>query len=317
MLVERLDAWIEKQRGIYPCHTNRASELGHECLRYLVFLRTRWQEAQLPDLGLQYIFNEGNHQEKSVYRDLTEAGVTIYEQQVSLHWKNPNISCALDGKTKFKVAVQDKEVIAVVEVKSMSPFVWKQVDTADDMLKNPKYPHLRKYPAQIQIGMILANLEWGLFLLKNKQTGKIKEILMSLDLEYTESLVKKAENVNRLIAIGETPPPIPWNERLCGSCKFNHICAQDQIRDSVQIIDDSELLSKLDRRAELASLAEEHAELDDEIKDYFRGKERSIVGNWLVFSKKQERKDKKEVWNTTFTKIKEPDHARALTTEGS
>lgn len=325
MLTEKLDAYLEKQRKVYPCHTNRASDLGHECDRYLVFSRTRWQEASLPELDLQYIFNEGNHQERAVYRDLEAAGVTIYEQQVSLHWKEPNISCHLDGKTVLDLQALDTlpeairrhygdrvpaTITAVVEVKSMAPWIWQQINTADDMLHNKKYPHLRKYPAQVQVGMILANLEWALFLPKNKQTGKLKEILVPLDLAYTEELVQKAERINRFVQLGETPPPIPWNERLCGKCKFNHICANDQIRTAIEIIEDSELEAMLDKRGELEAAAEEFDDLDKELKEYFRGKEKSLVGHWMVLSKKQDRKDHKEVWNTAFHRIKGGDDAR-------
>lgn len=309
MIVEKLNAWHDGQRKVFPCYSNRASELGHECLRYLVFNRTHWDKAQAPSLELQRIFHEGEIQEKALLRDLLDSGVVVLEQQRALAWKKYQITAHPDGKVP--ICIEDPEQPsyagwATLEIKSMSPWIWQQITTAADMLYNKKYPHLRKYPAQLQIATLLWNLEFGVFLLKNKQSGEVKEIVVPLDMAFIEELIQKAEKINEYVAHEQIPPPIAWNERLCGSCKFNHLCAEDQKREGLQIIEDTEIVSMLERRAELEKDAEEYDELDKDLKQMFRGKARTMVGDWLIISKKQERKDDKEVWNTSFTKIITP-----------
>ena len=55
-IVGRIYSQKERKIKINPCHTNRASELGHPCLRYLVYIRTSWQDRVPHGLGLQLLF---------------------------------------------------------------------------------------------------------------------------------------------------------------------------------------------------------------------------------------------------------------------
>ena len=100
MIVEKLDEYVAAQRKISPQHVNRASNLGHPCLRYLVYCRTRWQDMTLHPVSLQYIFMGGQAEEADGVKLLHEAGIEIIEQQKSFFWKEYQISGHLDFKVK-------------------------------------------------------------------------------------------------------------------------------------------------------------------------------------------------------------------------
>lgn len=297
MLIERIIERKKEKIRLWPSHTNRASEFGHPCIRYLVFKRTRWQEAQPHDVRLQMIFDEGHLQEQAVLRDLQDAGWQIIEQQRDYHWEKYQITAHLDGK------LLHLDHSYPLEIKSMSPFVFQAVNSYEDLKENKRYPHLRRYPAQMQLYLLLSDSEEGVLLLKNKATGELKELWVKLDMAFAEELVLKAETVNQYVERGETPPPIQWDEKLCGSCPFGHICLPEAKRDALEITDDPEIEAKLDRRAELDTAASEYDAIDKELKRLFRDKEKIVVGQWLVTGRLIEPKGKPPYWKCKFDKL--------------
>jgi len=87
MIVEKIIETKKSKIKGYPVNSNRASELGHPCLKYHVLSRTRWEEKSLHDVGLQFIFDMGNEIEEIVLKELAEAGIKVIEQQRSFQWK--------------------------------------------------------------------------------------------------------------------------------------------------------------------------------------------------------------------------------------
>jgi len=272
-----------------PCHTNRASSLGHPCERRLVLDRTRWQEALLYDVGLQFIFDEGQQQERQVLLDLIDAGWTIIEQQRDYEWKAYQITAHLDGK----VVLPDLASALPLEVKSMSPYIFKQIQTAEDLLHSRFY-HVRAYPAQMQIYLLLSNSERGVFIFKDKSSGQLKEIWMELDYDYAEGLLKKAERINAHVAAGTLPERIPYDEKVCGRCPFLHICLPEVKREALDLTTDPELETKLIRRAALDAPRKEFDVLDKDIKAQFLrcDSAKVVVGDFLLVKKEQARQGK-------------------------
>lgn len=304
MLIEKIYDEKAKKIRVTPCHTNRASEAGHPCERYLVLRRLKWQDMRLHDVKLQLIFEEGNHQEKIVLRDLEDAGVQIIEQQRDHEWRQFQLTAHLDGK-----AVLSEIEAAPIECKSMSPHIWEQINTLHDLIQSDK-PWLKKYPAQIQLYLLLANAERGFLILKNKSTGELKEIEVRLDLEYAEGILKKLERVNAHVAAGTVPEAIPYDEDICERCPFfQTTCLVEVKRTALQISDDPELASDLTRRAELEPLAKEFDKLDKAVKAKVKGQERAMCGNFLILGKECSRNGYEvkptTYWATTIKPIEE------------
>lgn len=299
MLTEKLIDLKRSKIRQSPCHTNRASELGHPCERFLVFRRTRWQDAILHDVSLQFLFDEGSLHEQAVLRELNEAGVPIIEQQRDYEDKATLITGHVDGKIPVEGAAYP------LEIKSMSPYIWQRIETVDDLMTGPV--HLRKYPAQLQLYMLLSNSEKGVLLLKNKATGQVKELWMDLDLDFAESLLKKAERINAHVAAGTVPAPIEYDEAICGRCAFQHVCLPDVKRDAMDLLTDPDIEAKLTRRAELEPLKKEFESLDKEIKGKTKDVEKAIIGDFLITGKKRTRTGytvaPSEFWETKISKL--------------
>ena len=178
----------------WPCYSNRASETGYAvpmlegCLRRGVYARTNWQDRELIDAKTQLIFDEGNNQERQVLRDLSEAGIEIVEQQSAWEWKEYEISGHIDGSW-----IEDN-IAYPVEIKSMHPAIFDAVFTFEDMKKKP---WTRAYMAQITLYMLHKNIDKGIFILKNKSNGDLRQITVDLDYELGEAILKTAEEIGR------------------------------------------------------------------------------------------------------------------------
>jgi CRISPR/Cas system-associated exonuclease Cas4 (RecB family) len=282
MIVERILEAKAKKIKQYPVNANRASELGHPCLRYLVLNRTRWQEKTLHDARLQMIFDMGRMVEDLVFQDLREAGFAIVEQQRPFSWPKYQITGSID----FKIAVDGQAYPC--EVKSAAPNAFASINSVQDMLHH-KWPYMRKYPAQLTLYLLMDNKERGLFLFKNKSTGEIKEIWLDLDFTFAESLVQKAEAINKHVAEGTLPDPMEYSEDICRECGFVHICLPDRIGKEVEVTDDGELLGLVTRYTELKPGAKEFDEVNERITELVKGREKILVGDYFIEGKWQAR----------------------------
>jgi hypothetical protein len=281
MIVEKILESKARKIKQYPVNSNRASDLGIPCVRYHVLNRTRWQEKALHDVGLQMIFDMGNEIEEIVLKELAEAGVKVIEQQRPFSWPEYGITGHIDGQILI-----DGETLPM-EIKSCSPFVFKAINTIDD-LKHGKYAYLRKYPCQLNLYLLMDGKERGIFLFKDKVSGAIKEIPMEIDYDLGEQALKRAEAVNAHVAAGTLPEPI--NDNLwCDGCAYAHICLPDHVGTEVEI-DTGELATMLDRMMELKPAATEYKELDEAVSKAVEGREKVLAGGWFVLGKYCERK---------------------------
>jgi len=267
----------------WPVNSNRASELGNECLKYLVLNRTRWEEKTLHNAKLQMIFDMGKMVEESVMQDLREAGFVIVEQQRPFSWAKYQITGSID----CKIAIDGKTY--PTEIKSAAPFSFNSINSIEDM-KRHKWHYMRKYPAQLTLYLLMDGKDRGLFIFKNKSTGELKEIFLDLDYDFAESLIKKAEAINKHVAEGTLPEPMEYSEEICADCPFVHLCLPDRIGKEVEIVEDGRLLELLNRYAELKPVAKEYEDVDSQIKKLVEGREKIIVGNFFIEGKWVDRK---------------------------
>lgn len=275
MIVEKiLEAKTSKIKA-WPVNSNRASELGHQCLKYLVLNRSRWQEKTLHDARLQMIFDMGHLVEDAVQRDLREAGFTIIEQQRPFSWVKYQITGAID----MKLAIDGQ--VFPCEVKSAAPYPFESINTIQDMLDH-RYHYMRKYPAQLTLYLLMDGKERGLFLFKNKSTGELKEIWLDLDYEFAESLVQKAETINKHLADGTVPEPMPYDEDICSDCGYAHICLPERVGTAVQILDDERLLKLLTDYDRLKGPAKEYEAANKQLSKLLEGRDKLLVGDWFI-----------------------------------
>jgi CRISPR/Cas system-associated exonuclease Cas4 (RecB family) len=279
----------QKAKGIkaFPCHTNRASSLGGACVRELTYERTAWEKAKLPDVDLQCIFDEGNIHEGEVLRTLQEAGIQVIEQQRALEWREHQITGHVDA-----VVVVDGKPYPV-DVKTMSPHIWDSCfprgkgvyPWAEVEDKFTQKPWMRKYLGQVIIYCLLKEVDEGLLLCKNKGTGALAQVNIPLDYGYAESLIRRADTINAHVAAGTLPDRIPWEEDICGNCKYLHVCLPDRVgKDPLVFLEDSTVSALLEERAAVEEHGKEFKRLDERAKEWAKARPESkiSIGNWLV-----------------------------------
>lgn len=286
-VVAAVKASKAKNIRVTPCASNRASELGHPCERYLVLCRTCWQQKQPHSVDTEFIFEQGREIEKQSLRELEDAGFHVIEQQVTLAIPELNITGHLDAEIS-----QNGGAKYPFECKSMNEHIWKRVNTLDD-LSNSRQHWLRKYPAQITLYCHMKHAPMGLLYLKNKSNGQPKALWVDYDLNYANELLVKAQRINNYVAAGTVPARIE-EAAVCERCDFSHVCNPDIIGAGVEIMDSAEREAMLERRHELQAIVKEPnkelEEINDELKLAFEGKGDLLVGKWHVTGKSVSRK---------------------------
>jgi len=290
-IVEPILAYKASKINRSPCYTNRASEIGYfvpmleGCLRRGVYTRTNWKDRELHDARVQLIFDEGNNQERQILIDLALAGVTIIEQQSALTWDEYQISLHIDG------CWCEDGIAYPVEIKSMSPNVFAIVNSFEDFKKKS---WTRSYMAQITIYMLSKNIDKGIFILKNKSTGELKQITVDLDYELGEACIRAAEVINEHIKNNTLPDRITDIQR-CKDCPFKLLCLPEiSFGEPLKIKDDPDFESRLNRYLEIKQLSKECDDVYEiiraEAKAEANGKELNLmVGKHLLTGKNDSR----------------------------
>jgi hypothetical protein len=141
--------------------------------------------------------------------------------------------------------------------------------------------------------MYATNAQYGCLILKNKQTGQVKDVWLSFDehVSFLNEAFKRAERVYEAVAKKE-PPARTDDMDLCLQCDFRHVCLPDlKFSPGVKVIEGEEVAKKLSRLEELKPLKKEYEEIDGEVKDAFKqaGVGEYVTSDWLVRVKEQKR----------------------------
>lgn len=296
-----------RKRRTHPCHVNRASELGHPCTRYLVYLRTR--EKPLHSLSLQRIYDEGNLHHRAVVTDMREAGINVVETERPFELKAYQVTGHIDGK------IECADGRLAFEIKGVEPHAWKKMNSIQDMLDSSRI-WWQKYPGQMYMYLFMdapAERPVGIFVLKNKLTGELNQIDVPLDREYVEMLLGKASTINQHISKGTLPGGMEPDEDVCGGCGFNTECMPDRdFGDPLQLMQDAQLVELLSRREELKEIFKEYNALQKQLKNELKGKNNIILEgdgvSWHISGNMKHRKGYEvkpcDYWQSKAVKLK-------------
>ena len=289
-LVDKLYDNARSHMEIWPCNSNRASMIGGDCERQLVYWRTKWDEATPHDVDLQLIFNEGNLHEQALLSDLAKAGIEVIHQQTPSEWKKFKITGHVDG-----VIVVDGKAVAL-EIKSMSSHIWQSVafrgagayEWQEVAAAFQSKPWLRKYYGQLQTYLITKDAEHALMLLKDKSTGAIAQIHVELDFDYAESLLLRAERINEHVDNETLPERIMFDEEICSErfCPFLNLCLPDHKKESICYVSDDTAQEYLEKREVVQQASRAYDAADAWVKDWlWKAHEEmrfTVNGTWLI-----------------------------------
>jgi len=279
---------LRRDRSNYPVYVNRISQLDDPCCRRLYYERTAWDKKSPPDDGLLGTFATGNALEPVIERIVSTLGEAskpqfriIASQSATtddlLHMYQ--ISGRIDGLWQTKEN-GDWQTEGVVDIKTCHPNIFNQLT---DYASLSKYPWTQKYRGQLMLYSFAYNLEHCILLFVNKANlYQIKAIPFDLDYGYLETLLQKAETVNK--AVDAQEPPAKLNDPdTCPRCPFLSLCCPDfTSKGNLKIEDNEELEAVLYRLNELEPAHAEYKELEKQ-RDAILVKGRDIVcGPFMV-----------------------------------
>jgi len=270
---------FEKEIKVYPARNNWPSRAGHPCTRFLVWVRTRWGELQKHDAGLQSVFDEGRAHQPNIFDRLTKMGFEIVETDRPFEYAG--YSGRIDGKIKsFRGERFEKPI--PIEVKTCSPWAFDSLHTEEDIIKS-KHHYMRGYQHQLNLYMLMDNVEQGAYIFKNKVTGWLKLIPATLDWALADGLVKRSKEIDQMVAEHIDPPPIGYDDGICGRCGFLSNCYPPRdFGEGAELITDQTFLDTLARHQELKPLNAEYDSLDKFISKRVKGRALVLAGDYVI-----------------------------------
>ncbi len=277
----KYDKYLEGKIKNYPRNQFVASNIS-ECDRQMVYGVLNWQDKKPFNIQAFGNMDRGNLHEKHSLLSFSMAGIEIIESQSPFEIKDKDSNVLCRGQIDCKVKFEDKKYPA--EIKSLNLNTYKNINSTDDFLR--KHYH-RKYLNQIQLYLYGNNIEEGMFILEDG-SFHYKMLPVYIDYGICELLLKRLENNWNYVKNKEYPDRINYDDNVCRDCDFNHICLPDIVSQSAKLIDDAELLIKLNRRKEIIPISKEYELLDTEIKDYAKSQleKEIVVGTAYILQKK-------------------------------
>lgn len=282
-LTESFQAEIKRS----PVYSNWVSVAGHPCDRYLVWRRTRWEEAKPHDPTLQSIFDEGHHHQQTVCNRLRKVGFEITEEDRPFQWGG--YSGRIDGKLKGYKGEQFV-VPYPLEIKSCSPHVFDAIDSEEDIARSKHY-YIRSYRHQMTLYLLLDNSECGFYVLKQKVTGWLKLIPATLDWSLANELIPRSELIEKMVSEKADPPPIAYDDGVCGRCGFLALCYPPKdYGEGAEVIADQGFIDMLTRHQELKAAKSEYEALDEAISKRVKNHPLILAGDYVIEGKEIPRK---------------------------
>lgn len=279
-LAER--SWVSNAKS------NNASMVGHQCARFLVYKRTRGQEATPPSPELIALFEEGNTQEGEAIQIIRSLGYNYERSQEAFSIKDVEIGAKMDGVTYLR---SGGKVVGkwASEIKSVNDYTFKALDHVSQ-LKNGHHWHYR-WLVQIQLAIYHVMEregfdDTGVLWLKDKTRRYLKPINIPLDRAVLDETFAKCHVINRHLKAGTLPERIPYTDGICIHCDFKHICNPEEIFLAGEKLDDPSFIEKLKQREKLAASSKEYTALDKEIKTVLRNKQYAVAGPFVITGKK-------------------------------
>jgi len=280
---ESLERRIEK----YPRNNPIASDIG-ECCREMVLSILHWEERALPSPELKARFERGSLVEDTVLRELSSLGISVRVERQPFEIRDKKGRLVLRGKVDGFVKWETAEY--PMEVKSLDPNVFRQVDSVEDF---QRWIWASKYPRQIQAYLYANNLEEGFFLLDDCM-GHWKLIPMGLDYAEMEKILQRCERAveaveNYRSGVGDLTRFLPEYHKdpaVCRRCwAFGRVCTPPVDYHGLLMLTDPEFEESLNRRGELQASHKEYESLDKAIRERVKGKDGLVVGAWLIQGK--------------------------------
>lgn len=213
--------------------TNYASEAGHPCKRHLVHARLDCEKRKPMGIDSLYRVQEGNEVEWKAIKALGDVGFKVEAAQVRFDIPWLEVRGRIDGtlplNRPFEVPGWPPIVGVPVDVKSINPLYWDDVETLEDIRHNRSW-WIRGYLSQENFYLFSEGKENPFGYLALWTFGKRPRIIpMARDYDLFRADAHKLLSVNEHVRAGTYPEPIPWDPRVCGLCDWLDMCPVSRV----------------------------------------------------------------------------------------
>lgn len=215
----------------------------------------------------------GEKWEEIINAQLSGMGFSLLKRGVSVAIYNQAGEKIASGK--LDGIVEYKKAQVPIEIKNIDSMVYRQINSVEDLFKSQ---WTEKYIRQLLLYLFGNNLPSGLFIITDRGgLWKILVVHLGNWLDYCEKTVRQIERAHAAKKAGAVPDRITYDNRYCGSCDFKAVCNPTVTIEQGEAIEDDELLAVLARRQAVKESAAEFKELDEEVKEKFKGKARQFT----------------------------------------
>jgi len=279
---------LAERSWVRSAKSNNASMIGHQCARFLVYKRTRGEEATPPPPELIALFDEGNTQEGEAIQIIRTLGYDYERSQEAFSIKDVDIGGKIDGVTYRRAG---GKVVGKwpSEIKSVNDFTFNALEHVSQLRDGQPW-HLR-WLVQVQLAIyhVMEREDFddtGVLWLKDKTRRLLKPINIPLDRDLLDETFSKCHVINKHLKAGTLPERIPYTDGLCIKCDFKHICHPEEIFLAGERITDPDFIDRLRQREKLEAASKEYAVLDKQIKLVLRDKQYAVAGPFAITGKK-------------------------------
>lgn len=305
-LQQAINVSLESDKETWPVKSNWVSMLADKCDRKLAYNRTHWEKKPSVSNNLQGIFNTGNEMEDHIKEIVNEVGKKgtpqfridgersskrdkFMERYQIGHQKDVNLYMKENKRWKK---------VAVVDLKSASPYTFSALS---DIASLDKFPWTKKYYGQAMMYALAEEIDTaGLLFINKTNWYQMLLMLFPIDYGYCESLIKKAEKTNAVLALHNAAVDSGKYKKLgdenkyfpahikdvahCLDCQFLQICNPPlESTGNLEVLDDEEMIATVKRRQELAPMKKEFELLDKHIKATLVKGQDLIAGDHSIF----------------------------------
>jgi len=285
---QELDLRLMEQEDDRDYSYNHCSEAGWvtDCMRRLILLRRMPPKSADVDLSMKRRFEEGDRQEILMRGELKDAGFSILPVGPdSLEWPEYKLKGLPDD-----LIYLDEKVPNVIDYKSCSPYVFKEVkrfNRWEDFLKS-RYHWIRHAPGQTMLYIPLlrendidVDPESSILYFKDRDSGEKHQVFIYYDDPYVQILLNGLKKVNEYVD-NKANIAADYTDN-CRWCDYKGYCFKDEpvLRNGLETINNEEAERMLIRMKELEPSNEEYKKLHDQIRTEFLG-HNVIIGDFKL-----------------------------------
>jgi hypothetical protein len=196
-----------------------ASEIGHECDRYL-WLSFRWAKPADFDGRMLRLFDSGNHQEPRLIADLRAIGVEVWDKdQDGNQWRYK----ALGGHFAGSLDGVGLGLPEAPKTPHLLEFKTANAKSFAAMVKNGVKKSKPQHWQQMQVYMGWASLTRAMYLMVNKDTDEIHAERLEFEKDAFDRAIQRAE---RIITAPEPAVTLADDATnfTCKFCRFKDQC---------------------------------------------------------------------------------------------